>query len=1402
MKKIFFTLGLIFIAHFVFAQLPSKPGQPTGSVSLCQGTPSTIYTSTGSTPGAVSYYWSITPATAGGIAGVGLNGTVSWSAFFSGTVKIAITAVNAAGEKASDSITVTVVALALKPGIPTGPDTLLCVNPANSTYTTSGGAYAASYQWIVIPAGAYVTASGTSTTLTVDWNNTYTGIAKIIVKGNNTCGLSPCSDTLYVNIRALPGKPGTPSGPAPLCQNSANTSYTTTGGTNALTYLWTVTPATAGVFTGTGLTGTIDWGAAYVGTAKIVVKAINDCGQSLPSDTFPVVVSALPGKPGTPVAPNPICQGVPTTIVATSGNILATSYQWYVVPAAAATSVSGIGTNTTITWAPGFIGTVRVICYGINLCGTGPVSDSLMITIKPLPTKPAIPTGPLTLCVNAPNTAYTTAGGLYDSTYVWLISPAGAGVITGTGLTGTVDWNNTYVGPVQITVKGWNPCGTSIASDILNVNITNLPGTPATPAGPTPVCQDAPNSVYTTAGGTNALTYHWYIVPTTAGTISGTGTSGTLDWDAAFTGTVQITVIDSNSCGTGLTASNAFTVTVTPLPSKPTLPSPNTAVCQNAPNSNISTTATLNATTYQWYIIPTIAGTITGTGTTSVVDWSATYTGIVKIIVHGINSCGTGPASDTLFITVNPLPGIPATPTGTLTICQGATTSTDTTLGGTNCNTYVWSISPATAGSIAGTGTVGTITWAAAFTGTATITVTGVNACGQGSASNALLVNVSPLPGKPATPTGLTPLCQGVAPTVYTTLGGTNCTTYQWYILPATAGAISGTGTTGTVTWLASFNGIARIFVRGINPCGNGPLSSDTLFVTVNPLPSKPGTPVGPSPVCQDAANATYTCAVSTNATSYTWSISPTTAGTITGNTNSAVVDWNALFNGVAKISVIAVNNCGSSASSDTLNVTVTPLPAKPALPTGTVSLCRDAANTNYATTGGTGATTYLWTILPATAGVISGTGTTGTVDWSATFVGSATIVVRGINSCGQGIDSDVLTVTINPLPTPYLGGDTTICSTPSLLNLTPGAYNAYLWQDNTTGPTFSATVTGTYSVKVTDNNGCMNSDTILVTFTQLIANAGPDTTICPSTPLILYGSGGLHYLWSTSANDTLAQVTVSPSVTTTYILTISDNGVGCLATDTVVVTTLPQILVTVSPTDAEICLGESVTLTASGGETYLWNGGSTNNSITVTPTSNTIISVIGYDGCGSSTASSTIVVHPLPDAAFNTHPSLPKINTPVLCYSSSSDSVTYNWFVNGLGGSGSPVSFSFPDPGNYNITLIVTNRWQCIDSSSQMVVIKDEDVNIWVPNAFSPDYNSKNDVFKPICERELEDFEMYIFDRWGDEIFYTSDITIGWDGTYKGQISSPSTYVWVIYYKTVGLYLKHKITGKVTLIR
>ena len=148
----------------------------------------------------------------------------------------------------------------------------------------------------------------------------------------------------------------------------------------------------------------------------------------------------------------------------------------------------------------------------------------------------------------------------------------------------------------------------------------------------------------------------------------------------------------------------------------------------------------------------------------------------------------------------------------------------------------------------------------------------------------------------------------------------------------------------------------------------------------------------------------------------------------------------------------------------------------------------------------------------------------------------------------------------------------------------------------------------------------CIGRDTIEVIIDPngVIADAGPDVSICLNESTVLTGAGGgpgALYTWSTG--QTGETISVSPSISTTYTLTVSEGS--CSSTDQVIVTVVPEPIADAGP-DIEICDGESTLLEASGGiqnNDYTWSTGQTGSDILVSPISTTIYTVtVDIDGC------------------------------------------------------------------------------------------------------------------------------------------------------------------------------------------
>lgn len=207
------------------------------------------------------------------------------------------------------------------------------------------------------------------------------------------------------------------------------------------------------------------------------------------------------------------------------------------------------------------------------------------------------------------------------------------------------------------------------------------------------------------------------------------------------------------------------------------------------------------------------------------------------------------------------------------------------------------------------------------------------------------------------------------------------------------------------------------------------------------------------------------------------------------------------------------------------------------------------------------------------------------------------------------------------------LGNDTTICTGNSVTINAGNAGSTYLWSNGATTQsiTVSPSSTTTYSVTVTGSGGCSGTDSKTVTVSGgLSVNLGNDTTICTGSSITINaGNAGSTYLWSNGA--TTQSISVSPSSTTTYSVTVTSGG-GCTGTDSKTVTVSGLPIVNLG-NDTTICVGSGLTLDAgNAGSTYLWSTGATTQSIIVGPMSATTYSVTVTNAGGCSASDSKTV--------------------------------------------------------------------------------------------------------------------------------------------------------------------------------
>ncbi|MGE5425410.1 MAG: C25 family cysteine peptidase [Syntrophothermus sp.] len=318
----------------------------------------------------------------------------------------------------------------------------------------------------------------------------------------------------------------------------------TTGG--ATSWNWTFeggTPATSTVQNPTG----INYAASGDYNVTLVVSKTGSA-DTLVKSAFIHVYEA----PVAAFVADEVCVGNPTTFTDQSnGNGSALVWNWNFGDPA-----SGVNNNSTMqnpTHQYPAAGTYSVTLVAANSgCSNEIIQDVVVLTS---PEMAATPEGLAELCPNAVST-YTTAGATYATSYEWVITPAEAGTFVGGTTTSELTVSGTYTGAATVKVRGINSCDNGVYSAELPVNIKALAAAPAKPAGSDTVdVHLVATTDFTTAGVANVTSYAWSITPAEAGTIAGTGTTGTVTWNSTYHGTLaSISVKGMDDCGAGMTS--------------------------------------------------------------------------------------------------------------------------------------------------------------------------------------------------------------------------------------------------------------------------------------------------------------------------------------------------------------------------------------------------------------------------------------------------------------------------------------------------------------------------------------------------------------------------------------------------------------------------------------------------------------------------------------------------------------------------------------------------------------------------------------------------------------------------------------------------------------------------------
>ncbi|MBL7754541.1 MAG: gliding motility-associated C-terminal domain-containing protein [Chitinophagaceae bacterium] len=565
---------------------------------------------------------------------------------------------------------------------------------------------------------------------------------------------------------------------------------------------------------------------------------------------------------------------------------------------------------------------------------------------------------------------------------------------------------------------------------------------------------------------------------------------------------------------------------------------------------------------------------------------------------------------------------------------------------------------------------------------------------------------------------------------------------FIWYTGNANSALISIKGSAGP---MSPFFGIDDIYFSQTS------FSSDSITIQNLPNPQISAAQLNSScigmPLNLQAAGAA----------TFTWTPS-------TGLNNSTISNPTAILttNQVYTITGTDTNGCTNQT---TLNVVLDTLPVIYCFASDS-SLCYGDSVSVF----GSGGIGYLWS---------------GGVNNGVYFVpaASATYTVIGTDANGCSNTSSI-NIIVNSSPN-VVGNATpsSICLGSGTILNGSGAIN-YTWSGGVSnGINFYPSVTSVYTVTGIDANGCTASSTILIPVNPLPlvhAYATPNP-VCLGSLVTLTGDGAVQYVWSGSVQN---NTPFSPISSSTYTVYGTDTN-GCSGWDTITVSLLPSPEISILPTDTTICYGDSVLLLADGASVYSWSPIQeiipvNYNSVIAFPSTSHTFNVTGTDanGCSSSTLANIQVKPPL-NIQLSKNRDADCVDQIVELQASGAQSYSWQPENNVNNGVNQIVYYNINETSLFKVTGLMDG---CIGVDSIWVYYNPSiETGLFVPNAFTPDGDGRNDCFRVIHSHNFTKFYFTIYNRWGERVFESDNPDECWNGEFKGSPSEPQTYFYYL---------------------
>lgn len=969
------------------------------------------------------------------------------------------------------------------------------------------------------------------------------------------------------------------------------------------------------------------------------------------------------------------------------------------------------------------------------------------------------------------------------------------------------------VGTYTVQLQDSNLCGVDIHIQYISVLNPPIAGVVAPSV---PLCQDA--AVTFTNSSANGYFYKWNF-GTGGGYVSKPFGTQTFTYNASGTYTVSVLAYISGA-GSACTDTAKVVVTILPRPIANFSVSPNQGC--NAITGVTFTDLSTSAASWNW----DFGNTNTFNGQTPPLqNYTSVGNYLATLSVTASNSC-----IHTFTVPIR----VYQTPVAAFTVsntCVGSTASfidNSTFATGDPITSWSWNF-----GDASPTATASIQNPAHTYTSQNTYTVQLI--ANTANCSDTLLQNIT-INIKPTANFTLTPLNGCPTLTVDFSNSSSNAVSYSWNF--GNGNTSLATNPLSTFTNTTTVNKTYTVTLTASTTAGC--IDTYTANVTVFPKPVSSFT-VNAATGCSPVA-ATFTN-TSTGASAYRWTFGDASSSTATTSIISHTYVNSTLLiqTFTTQLVSISINGC-----KDSSYITVTTYPIPIFNFTMVPNYGCSPLNINFEPVPG--AVAYEWNFgdnsptdfSPTPIHVFTNTTTinkTYTVQLIASNAFSCSDTAYGYPLVfAQPFANFVVTPTVgcSPLITTFTN--------------TSMAASTYLWKfgDGNSDVTFNTNHTYTNSSNTINqsynctlialnSNGCIDSITKQVTvLNKPKANFTLDTPAC-SPKLLTFtntSQGAVSYNWNFGTNtsiNTNASIAFTNTTTTNITQTvqlIATSTNNCKDTIIVPVIVHPKPDFTIVAVPDSGCSPLIINLSAVFNVVnYQWSFGDGNISTATNPTNRYYnnsqatktfsVQLIGSDGYGCLDTSLKIIkVFASPIALFQANPTLVYVPTAAVQLTNlSSGAVSYYWnFGDGNNSTQTNPSYTYLNVGEYQIFLVATNSNGCSDTFNLPTkIIAEIESTVEIPNAFSPNPNASNgglfnatdinnDVFHPVL-KGIDKYELNIFSRWGELLFVSKDITIGWDGYYKGTLCTQDIYVWKIIATTLDGKKINK-TGDLLLLR